>query len=311
MKIDMFLTEGLATAPAQARRAEDIGYDAVWSAEVAHDPLLPLAAAAGVTSRIQLGTSIALAFARSPMSLAYQAWDLAAASEGRFVLGLGTQVKAHIARRTTLPPDVVYNAYGITESLLHTCLWPQDAATHSGSVGQAVPGVLLRVVDGDRRTVPAGTVGEIAACAPTIATTYLGNSGAWDAVTFVEDGRTWYLSGDLGRMDEDGFLYIVDRVKDMVIPGGENVYSAEVEKVLAHVPGVAEVAVVGVPDQRWGECVTAVVVRAPESTLDEAQLLAGCDDGLAPYKRPRRVHFVDSLPRTRSARCRSSSSASW
>jgi probable F420-dependent oxidoreductase len=103
MKIDMFLTEGLATAPAHARQAEDIGYDAVWSAEVAHDPLLPLAAAAGVTSRIQLGTSIALAFARSPMSLAYQAWDLAAASEGRFVLGLGTQVKAHIARRFSMP----------------------------------------------------------------------------------------------------------------------------------------------------------------------------------------------------------------
>jgi acyl-CoA synthetase (AMP-forming)/AMP-acid ligase II len=82
-----------------------------------------------------------------------------------------------------------------------------------------------------------------------------------------------------------------------VITGGENVYSAEVEQVLAHVPGVAEVAVIGVPDERWGECVTAVVVRAPESTLDEAQLLAGCDDGLAPYKRPRRVHFVDSLPR--------------
>jgi acyl-CoA synthetase (AMP-forming)/AMP-acid ligase II len=207
------------------------------------------------------------------------------------------EYRAALENETTLPPDVVYNAYGITESLLHTCLRPQDAAAHPGSVGQAVPGVLLRVVDGDRRTVPAGTVGEIAACAPSIASTYLRNSAAWDAVTFVEDGRTWYLSGDLGRMDEDGFLSIVDRVKDMVITGGENVYSAEVEQVLAHVPGVAEVAVIGVPDERWGECVTAVVVRAPESTLDQAQLLAGCADGLAPYKRPRRVHFVDSLPR--------------
>lgn len=103
MKFDTFLADGLATAPAQARRAEDIGFDAVWTGEVAHDPLLPLAAASGATARIQLGSAITLAFARSPMSVAYQAWDLASASRGRFILGLGTQVKAHIARRFCMP----------------------------------------------------------------------------------------------------------------------------------------------------------------------------------------------------------------
>ncbi|GAA4539154.1 TIGR03617 family F420-dependent LLM class oxidoreductase [Pseudonocardia xishanensis] len=103
MKIDTFLADGLAVAPAQARRAEEIGFDAVWTGEVAHDPLLPLAAAAAATSQIQLGTAITLAFARNPMSVAYQAWDLAQASQGRFILGLGTQVKAHITRRFSMP----------------------------------------------------------------------------------------------------------------------------------------------------------------------------------------------------------------
>jgi len=103
LKIDTFLADGLASAPERARHAEAVGYDGLWSGEVAHDPLLPLAAAAVSTTTIQLGTSIALAFARSPMSVAYQAWDLAEASQGRFVLGLGTQIKAHIERRFSMP----------------------------------------------------------------------------------------------------------------------------------------------------------------------------------------------------------------
>jgi probable F420-dependent oxidoreductase len=103
MKFDAFLAEGLAVAPQRARQAEAIGFDAVWTGEVAHDPLLPLAAAASATSRIQLGTAITLAFARSPMTTAHQAWDLAQASEGRFILGLGAQVKAHIERRFSMP----------------------------------------------------------------------------------------------------------------------------------------------------------------------------------------------------------------
>jgi probable F420-dependent oxidoreductase len=103
MKIDLFLADGVSSAPHSARRAEDLGFDGVWTGEVAHDPLLPLAAAAVATRRIQLGTAITLAFARSPMTVAYQSWDLAAASQGRFILGLGTQVRAHITRRFSMP----------------------------------------------------------------------------------------------------------------------------------------------------------------------------------------------------------------
>lgn len=105
MKFDTFLADGLAGAGHRAAAAERQGYDAIWCGEVAHDPLLPLAAAVDATSELTLGTAIALAFARNPMSMAYQAWDLAAATKGRFILGLGTQVKAHITRRFSMPWD--------------------------------------------------------------------------------------------------------------------------------------------------------------------------------------------------------------
>lgn len=198
---------------------------------------------------------------------------------------------------TTLRPGTVFNTYGITESLINTSLWPDEAATHPGSVGRPVPGVFLRVVDADRRMVPAGMVGEIAVAAPSIASTYLDKPEAWAAVTFEEDGRRWYLSGDLGRLDDDGYLYLVDRAKDMIITGGENVYSAEVERVLIAHPDVLEVAVVGMPDERWGERVTAAVVLAPDSTATQDDIVEFCRVRLAGYKVPRRIHFVDTLPR--------------
>ncbi|GAA4539195.1 class I adenylate-forming enzyme family protein [Pseudonocardia xishanensis] len=207
------------------------------------------------------------------------------------------EYRCRLETETTLPSNTVFNAYGITESLLNTCLWPSEAPARPGSVGRTVPGVWLRIVDAERRTLAAGEVGEIAVSAPSIASTYLGRPESWAAVTFVDDGRLWYLSGDLGRLDDEGYLYIVDRAKDMVISGGENIYSAEVEQVLINHPGVHEVAVVGAPDERWGECVVAVVVRSPGAQVGDTDLVEFCDGRLASYKRPRRIHFVDTLPR--------------
>jgi acyl-CoA synthetase (AMP-forming)/AMP-acid ligase II len=205
--------------------------------------------------------------------------------------------RARLEAETTLPPGTIFNAYGITESLINTSLWPYDAAARPGSVGRPVPGVFLRVVDADRRVLPAGVVGEIAVAAPSIASTYLDKPEAWAEVTFEENGRRWYLSGDLGRLDDDGYLYIVDRAKDMIITGGENVYSAEVERVLIAHPDVLEVAVVGIPDEQWGERVTAAVVLAQGSTTTREDIVEFCGDRLAGYKRPRRIHFMDALPR--------------
>jgi acyl-CoA synthetase (AMP-forming)/AMP-acid ligase II len=210
---------------------------------------------------------------------------------------LPEEYRSRLESETTLRPGKIFNAYGITESLLNTVLWPADAPAHPGSVGRAVPGVLLRVLDADRRSVATGEVGEIAIAAPSIATSYLGMADMWDAVTFEEHDRLWYLSGDLGRFDADGYLYIVDRVKDMVITGGENVYCVEVERVLIAHPGILDVAVIGVADERWGECVAAAVVRSPGADVTPADILEFCDGRLAPYKRPKQIFFVDALPR--------------
>jgi acyl-CoA synthetase (AMP-forming)/AMP-acid ligase II len=115
------------------------------------------------------------------------------------------------------------------------------------------------------------------------------------AETLLPDG--WLRTGDAGYQDEAGYLYISDRVKDMIISGGENVYPAEVERVIAEHPGVADVAVIGVPDDTWGEAVKAVVVAAPGATVDEAGVIAHCRAALAGYKCPKSVDLVDTLPR--------------
>ncbi|MEZ5097327.1 MAG: hypothetical protein R2731_15280 [Nocardioides sp.] len=116
----------------------------------------------------------------------------------------------------------------------------------------------------------------------------------------TEDG--WFRTGDLGRVDDGGFVFVEDRLKDMIITGGENVYSPEVERVLAEHPAVMEVAVIGVPDDRWGETVKAVVSLKPDASATEAELIAWCRESLAAFKCPTSVDVLDLLPATRRAR---------
>jgi acyl-CoA synthetase (AMP-forming)/AMP-acid ligase II len=116
-----------------------------------------------------------------------------------------------------------------------------------------------------------------------------------DAAAFAPDG--WLRSGDAGHLDEDGYLYVSDRIKDMIISGGENIYPAEIERVLAEYPGVADVAVIGVPDETWGEVGKAMVVPVPDSDFDPDGLLAYCREHLAGYKCPASVEVVAELPR--------------
>jgi acyl-CoA synthetase (AMP-forming)/AMP-acid ligase II len=150
----------------------------------------------------------------------------------------------------------------------------------------------------DGTTCPPGEVGEIVLSGPNIM------AGYWNApeatAAAIVDG--WYHSGDAGSTDEDGYLYIRDRYKDMIISGGENVYPAEVENVLYAHPDVLEAAVIGVPSDRWGETVKAVVVRRPGTTLDEPGLIAFVRDRLAHYKCPTSVDFADELPRNASGK---------
>lgn len=207
------------------------------------------------------------------------------------------EYRSRLEAETTLRPGHIYNGYGITESLLNTVLRPADAHAHRGSVGQSVPGTDLDIVDPLGASCPVGSVGEVALAANSIATGYNMEQAAWDAVIYERGGRTWYRSGDLGYRDAEGFLYLVDRTKDMVISGGENVYSAEVEQILLTHPDVEQVAVIGTPHEQWGECVTAVVVPRFSSPLTLRDLVKFGEGAIASYKQPRRLILVDDLPR--------------
>ena len=194
--------------------------------------------------------------------------------------------------------------YGLTEvSGVATQLSSDDHrdAVASGhperlvSAGRPIPGVELKVVDpATLEELPTGEHGEIWLKTPQLFRGYLGKPEETAAV-ITEDG--WFRTGDLGRVDDDGFVYVEDRLKDLIISGGENIYSIEVERVLAEHPAVAEVAIIGVPDDRWGETVKAVVSLHPGAEATEEELIAFCQESLARFKCPRSVDIIELLPR--------------
>jgi len=156
----------------------------------------------------------------------------------------------------------------------------------------------VRIVGTDGRDVPEGSVGEFLVRAPCLFKGYWRQPEVTAAA--LVDG--WYRTGDAGYRAPDGLLYIVDRTKDMIISGGENIYSSEVEQALIRHPAVGQVAVVGVPDERWGEKVVAVVVLANGKTASEADLIAHCRTLIAGYKVPKAITFSDNLPMTPSGK---------
>ena len=168
------------------------------------------------------------------------------------------------------------------------------------SCGKPYPWVQMRLVDPETgEDVPVGTVGELWTRSLQNMKGYWGNDEA-TAATIDKDG--WLRTGDAGYCDENGYLYLHDRVKDMIVTGGENVYPAEVENVLAKHPDVADVAVVGVPDEKWGEAVKAVVVRREGSEITDKDLITFCREHLAGFKLPKSVDFTDALPRNPSGK---------
>jgi acyl-CoA synthetase (AMP-forming)/AMP-acid ligase II len=194
--------------------------------------------------------------------------------------------------------------YGMTE----TCgtvvvLEPEDhnpeGSPRMRSAGRPMHGVELAILDPEGQRVGVGNVGEIAIRSEANMTGYWKQPEA-TARTIAADG--WLRTGDAGYLDADGFLYIHDRIKDMIISGGENIYPAEVENAIFGHPEVADVAVIGVPDAKWGESVKAMVVRAPDSTLSEAQIIAWARQRIAGYKAPRSVDFIEALPRNASGK---------
>jgi fatty-acyl-CoA synthase len=185
--------------------------------------------------------------------------------------------------------------YGLTETAPGGTLMPvADAQRKAGTAGKPALHVDLRVVADDGRGCAVDEIGELQFKGPNVFAGYWGRPDA-TAEAFTPDG--WFRTGDLGRLDDEGFLTIVDRKKDMVITGAENVYSAEVEDVLFSHPAVAEAAVIGIPDAKWGESVFAVVVLRPGARATAEDLITHSRSQLAKYKAPKGVAFVEALPR--------------
>ncbi|NBB50428.1 long-chain-fatty-acid--CoA ligase [Rhizobium sp. CRIBSB] len=161
------------------------------------------------------------------------------------------------------------------------------------SIGTPYRGVAIRIVDDNGRDCPAGEPGEVILKSPVMFRGYWNNTAA--TLDAIRDG--WYYSGDVGQFDEDGYVYLVDRKKDMIISGGENIYSREVEEALLQHPAVSEAAVIGNPDETWGEIVCAIVVPVAGASVTEKALIEHSQTLIAGYKKPRRVVFADDLPR--------------
>ena len=203
--------------------------------------------------------------------------------------------KTAAAIRQALPQCLLTNTYGQTETMERVAgFGGQEYEANLAAVGRVVPTTMLRVLREDGSEADAGEVGEIAAYGANTMTGYYGDAEASEQTI----KRGWVLSGDLGRFDENGLLHIVDRKKNMVIAGGENIYCAEVERVMAEHPAVAEALAFGEPDERLGERLVAVAVLKTGKSVSEDELKAHCRAALAIYKVPRAIGFTDKpLPR--------------
>jgi len=220
---------------------------------------------------------------------------------GIVVAGIGAAPAAKSLLETWAAKGLaLQQAYGMTEtSPIITVLDSHMALEKIGSAG--LPGLHLemRLVDESGKDITQpDVVGEIWARGPNITPGYWNRPDA--TADSFHDG--WFKTGDAARMDSDGYFYIVDRWKDMYISGGENVYPAEVEAVIFQIKGVADVGVIGVPHERWGETGQACVVRAPGSDITEADILKYCSTRLAKFKQPASVRFIDAIPRNASGK---------
>lgn len=227
-------------------------------------------------------------------------WATADLSTLRFVNSGGAPIPVTLINAFLERGIAFCQGYGLTETAPGaTFLTAEDALRKPGSAGRAVPFAEVKVVGADGDRLPPGERGEILVRGPNVIKSYWDNETA-TREAFHADG--WFRTGDIGYMDDEDYLYIVDRIKDMYISGGENVYPAEVEEVLFGHPDVGEVAVVADPDHRWGEVGHAYVVARPGSDLSPEDLIGYATRRLAKYKVPKVVTFLDDLPRTGSGK---------
>lgn len=217
------------------------------------------------------------------------------------IYGGAPMYRAHIERALGLWGPIWAQLYGQGESPMTGTYLPRSAHAECvarrperlTSVGIPRTGTDVQIVDDDDRPVAQGSVGEIVLRGPTVMSGYW-NDPAASAVALRNGGLH---TGDLGYVDEDGYVFLLDRSKDMIISGGSNVYAREVEDVLLACPGIQEAAVIGLPDTYWGERVHAIVVRGQGQAFTEAAIIQHCEQHMASYKKPRSIEFVDQIPK--------------
>jgi O-succinylbenzoic acid--CoA ligase len=209
------------------------------------------------------------------------------------LLGGGPAPEPLLRRCVALGVPVV-QTYGLTEAASQVAtLAPEDALRKVGSAGKPLFGTELRIEDAAGKVLPARAEGEIVVHGPTVTPGYLNRPDA--TAKAIRDG--WLHTGDIGYLDDEGYLYVLDRRDDLIVSGGENVYPAEIEATLQGHPDVAEAGVFGAPDERWGQTSVAIVVLRPGATVTPEALIAHCREHLAAYKTPRRIEFRSELPR--------------
>jgi fatty-acyl-CoA synthase len=233
--------------------------------------------------------------AQLDMMMASPRWPSADFSSLRMITTGSTIVPARIIDAVHARGVPLVQIYGSTETCpIAVCLKPEDALRKAGSTGKAAAHCELRIVDDSGKDAAEGTIGEILVRGPNLMNGYWG--APQETAAALIDG--WFHSGDMGHLDAEGYLYVDGRRKEMIISGGENIYPAEIENVLAECKDIAEASVIGRPDARWGEVVVAVVAPKSGHTLTSASVLQLLEGRIARYKHPKEVVFVGELPKT-------------
>jgi fatty-acyl-CoA synthase len=282
-QLDVFLGPGIY-----------VGATHVITAKPTPDNLLSLIEQHRVTSFFAPPT-VWISLLRSPL---FDRCDLSCLRKGYYGASImPVEVLREIQRR--LPEVRLWNLYGQTEiAPVASVLKPEDQLRKPGSAGRAALNVEMRVINEKGDAVAPGETGEVVHRSPQLLSGYLGD----EEKTAAAFSGGWFHSGDLATVDSEGYITVVDRKKDIIKSGGENVASREVEEVLYGLPQISEVAVVGLPDARWVEAVTAIVVLRDGQMLDEHEVIAHCAVQLARFKVPKRVIFADSLPKNPSGK---------
>ncbi|MEW6714935.1 MAG: long-chain fatty acid--CoA ligase [Nitrospirota bacterium] len=236
----------------------------------------------------------------------------------KYMLNLLINIKVCVSGAAALPEDTLkafedrfkvslIEGYGLTEAAPVVSVNPPDGIRKPSSVGPPLPGVDVKVIGEDGKSLPAGNIGELLVRGPNVMEGYFNNSEGTEAV--LRAG--WLYTGDMAKLDEDGYIYIVDRKKDLIIVGGMNIYPGEIENVIIKHPSVEESAMVGIPYGKGEELPVLFIKKRGDAILDEKEIRSYMDGKIAPFKKPRRIIFVDDFPKTATGKIKKAELKKW